>query len=52
MEGTVYQLRVEKAEDYDKTYEYDLQFLDEAVFSKKAAYELPISSGLKLKNNY
>lgn len=30
MEGTDYQLRAQKAEDYDKTYDYDLQILDKA----------------------
>lgn len=38
VEGTGYQLRAEKAEDYDKNYEYDLQFLDEAG---ALLYELP-----------
>lgn len=30
VEGTSYQLRAEKAEDYDKTHNYDLQIEDEA----------------------
>lgn len=38
VEGTGYQLRVEKAEDYDKTHAYDLQIADEAG---SLLYELP-----------
>lgn len=38
VEGTQYQLRAQKAEDYDKTYHYDLQILDVAG---DRSYEIP-----------